>query len=300
MPRRKQSFFEDLIDVTAMFPWWIGVALAVGFYIGLHQVAVMEVAAPGGTKGMADFAGKQLYKTLATFFQYIFPAAFLGGAIVSVFARRKRNALHARVGAEGTRSVVEELSWQDFEQLVGEHFRRQGFSVMETGGGGADGGVDLVLTRGSDRYFVQCKQWRARQVGVATVRELYGVMAAKGAAGGYVVTSGVFTDEAKRFAEGREIELIEGEQLVEMIGAQSARNETTVAPHPNPRPVHGEREPSVDPGSKSGMTSLNTDVPSCPQCGSTMVLRTAHKGAQAGSSFWGCSSFPKCRGTRPA
>ena len=198
-----------------------------------------------------------------------------------------------------------------------------------SGEGGADGGVDIVLSRGSDRYFVQCEQWKARQVRVTTVRELYGVMAAQGAAGGYVVTSGVFTDEARRFAKGREIELIGGDRLVEMISAQFERGAAmgvgdarprldsrrhgndklpSVAPHPSPLPARGERKssadgahpPTLDPGSKSGVTTATGEVPACPQCGSPMVLRTARKGAQAGSSFWGCSTLPKCRGTRPA
>lgn len=34
---------------------------------------------------------------------------------------------------------------------------------------------------------------------------------------------------------------------------------------------------------------------SCPKCGSSMVLRTAKKGPSAGSQFWGCSGYPKCR-----
>ncbi len=33
----------------------------------------------------------------------------------------------------------------------------------------------------------------------------------------------------------------------------------------------------------------------CPKCGSSMVLRTAKKGANAGNQFWGCSEYPKCR-----
>jgi Restriction endonuclease len=49
---------------------------------------------------------------------------------------------------------------------------------------------------GAERFLVQCAQWRAFKVGVDVVRELYGVMAAKGAAGGFVVTSGKFTDDA--------------------------------------------------------------------------------------------------------
>jgi restriction system protein len=73
--------------------------------------------------------------------------------------------------------------------------------------------VDLILTQGTERFIVQCKQWRAQQVPVSIVRELYGVMAAQQAAGGYVVTSGRFTKDAIAFAEGRNIELIDGEVL---------------------------------------------------------------------------------------
>lgn len=33
----------------------------------------------------------------------------------------------------------------------------------------------------------------------------------------------------------------------------------------------------------------------CPRCGSSMVLRTAKRGSNAGNQFWGCSAYPKCR-----
>jgi hypothetical protein len=33
----------------------------------------------------------------------------------------------------------------------------------------------------------------------------------------------------------------------------------------------------------------------CPKCGSSMVLRTARRGASAGNQFWGCSAYPGCR-----
>lgn len=39
--------------------------------------------------------------------------------------------------------------------------------------------------------------------------------------------------------------------------------------------------------------------PSCPLCGSPMALRTAKKGAHAGSQFWGCAKYPACKGTKP-
>jgi len=34
----------------------------------------------------------------------------------------------------------------------------------------------------------------------------------------------------------------------------------------------------------------------CPKCGESMVLRETKKGVNQGKQFFGCSSFPKCRG----
>lgn len=39
-----------------------------------------------------------------------------------------------------------------------------------------------------------------------------------------------------------------------------------------------------------------SSAPVCPKCGAAMVKRTASQGANAGSEFWGCSRYPKCRG----
>lgn len=35
--------------------------------------------------------------------------------------------------------------------------------------------------------------------------------------------------------------------------------------------------------------------PTCPKCGSEMILRTAKRGANAGNQFWGCFNYPACR-----
>ena len=39
--------------------------------------------------------------------------------------------------------------------------------------------------------------------------------------------------------------------------------------------------------------------PTCPQCQSQMQVKTARRGRRVGSNFWGCTKFPRCRGTRP-
>jgi hypothetical protein len=38
----------------------------------------------------------------------------------------------------------------------------------------------------------------------------------------------------------------------------------------------------------------------CPLCSSSIKLRTARRGRNTGSQFWGCSRYPACGGTRQA
>jgi restriction system protein len=40
--------------------------------------------------------------------------------------------------------------------------------------------------------------------------------------------------------------------------------------------------------------------PSCPLCSSNMLRRDAKRGANAGKPFWGCTQYPRCKGTRVA
>ena len=149
--------------------------------------------------------------------QYVVPVLCLAAAVVSASQRRQRHDLVASVAQGRAPDVLDGMSWQEFELLVGEAFRLQGYEVAEIGGGGPDGGVDLVLRKDREKFLVQCKQWKAFKVGVQVVRELYGVMAAKGAAGGFVVTSGSFTEEAIAFASGRNVRLIDGPKLFGLI-----------------------------------------------------------------------------------
>ena len=224
MSKKRQSPFEDFVNLIALMPWWIGALLAVISFLILHNIAAIKVTGSLKPAEIGHFLVKQMWVTMALFGQLILPVAFLLGAVISAVKNRKRGMLLSNAAANPSAASLNDMSWGEFEMLVGEFFRRRGYSVDETGGSGPDGGVDLVLKKGSETFFVQCKQWRAYKVSVQTVRELYGVMAARGAAGGYVVTSGHFTDDAKEFASGRNIELIEGKTLHAMIQfARSAR-----------------------------------------------------------------------------
>jgi restriction system protein len=224
-----------------------------------------------------------VFASFASIGQYLVPLVGLVGAAMSLVRRKQRTTLIADVAQAQSANALDGMSWREFEMLVGEAYRLQGYRVTETGGGGADGGIDLALTKGSEKFLVQCKQWKAYKVGVDVVRELYGVMAAKGATGGFVVTSGRFTADAKAFAEGRNVQLVDGPKLFAMI-KQAKLSLTATA---------------QQPASKPTMAQSNTAIePNCPQCGSGMVKRTARKGGNAGGEFWGCSKYPTCKGVR--
>jgi restriction system protein len=291
---KRQGAVEDIVEIAAKLPWWVGVLLALVAFAVLHSVAAMEITAPNGVQGLGDFAVKQFIRTLAVIGQYSIPLALLVGAAMSAYGRRKRRGLHLRVSTSNEAGILDGMSWQEFEMLVGEAFRRKGFIVRETGGAGPDGGVDLVLSAGTEKYLVQCKQWRALKVPVTTVRELYGVMADKHASGGIVVTSGTFTKDAEEFAKGRNIELIDRAKLLQLI--QDARLSLGASRVLAPAPDAWSNPVAEAEGVARAMT------PAFPLCGSVMTQRIAKRGANAGKPFWGCSNFARsgCRGTLPS
>jgi restriction system protein len=286
--RKRSSFGEDLRDLVALMPWWVVLVLGVAAFFALHWLAQRPLPSAVAPAQVGSFMAQTYVRALAMAGQVVIPIICFAAAAVSAMRRRRQKLLYVSVTGNPAADALDGISWQEFEQLVAEGFRLQGYRVLETGGGGADGGVDLVVSKDGDKWLVQCKQWRAFKVGVTVVRELYGVMAAQGAAGGFVITSGKFTDEARAFAEGRNVRLMDGIKLRAML-----------------REVQAAQGKSAGPTTILGSSTFGPAVPSalvpaCPVCGRPMTRRIARKGAaQAGEAFWGCTGFPACRGTKP-
>jgi restriction system protein len=297
MARRRKSGGEALLDLVALLPWWMGLALAVLSYFLLHKLATQPIVANASAGAAALLGPGLILKPLAMVGQYIAPLICVLGAGISAARRHKRANLLERTVANPGADVLQGMSWQEFELMVGEGFRRRGYGVRELGGGGPDGGVDLVLTKLREKFFVQCKQWKAFKVGVTTVRELYGVMAAGGAAGGFVVTSGQFTQEATAFASGRNIELIDGPELLRLL--RDARASAADASGQTASDQRTRRKPPVRGASVSPLSPDASGAPGCPKCGKPMVRRVARRGAAPGKVFWGCTAYSDgCHGMR--
>lgn len=300
--RRKTSPAGDFIDLVSLMPWWAGVVLALVSYLVLDRLVQPSTVSLANPRDMGGMMMRSVLLGLATVGQYVLPVLLLVGAVMSAGNRRKRSRRVRGVAESDAANALDRMSWQEFELLVGEAFRLQGYAVTETGGGGADGGVDLVMRKGNDKFLVQCKQWKAFKVPVQSVRELYGVMTARGAAGGFVVTSGRFTEDAVAFASGGKLTLIDGPKLLSLIRQAQASldcREPATTPKRTPAiptstaPV---RRPDMAPSSAPAVNS----APSCPACSRGMLLRSAKRGPNAGGTFWGCSGYPACKGTRTA
>jgi restriction system protein len=178
--------------------------------------------------------------------------------------------------------TLEDITWENFELLVGEIFRRKGFEVEISSGLGADGGKDLTLRKDGEVRLVQCKFLSAgNKVSVMAMREFYGLVVAENAKRGIFVTTGVYSRDAQEFAEGKPIKLVDRAELEQLMG--SVR-------------LPGENLCNIQTWIDDFTAVAHVVDPDCPRCRRPMKLRRG----PTGRAFWGCSFFPRCRGKRDA
>lgn len=256
MARKGESILNLLVECT----WWVSV-LASGIAFVFVKFILPSI-------DFQNMVVNSFAKGLSSVAPFVALILLIPAPIAALNSWRKRRLLDSQKGLDSIRA----LGWREFEELVGEAYRRQGYTVIENTTAGPDEGIDLVLKKDGGLVLVQCKQWKSAKVGVNIVRELLGVMTAKRATSGILITSGVFTQEAKNFAADKPIDLVDGTQLLQLIG--QVQKERVISPESTPANL-------------------------CPKCGGEMVMRTAQRGPNPGQKFWGCSNFPRCRYTKP-
>jgi restriction system protein len=158
--RKNSSAFEDVVVIVSYFPWWVGVILAVVAYLLLQPYVHMEIPQIKGPGAAGAMATSSLTKMFATVGQYVLPILFLLGSAISFFKRKKREHLFEESAQARDAAALNDPSWQEFEMLVGEAFRRKGYAVRETGGGGADGGVDLAISKDNKTIWYSASNGR--------------------------------------------------------------------------------------------------------------------------------------------
>ncbi len=119
MPRRRN---EHLLVILAGMPWWVGLAFAVVTYVGVRWLLPSlwpnnPVLHPLGV------ALSHVAWLIALPFVVVAGLSALGSGY-------RRRLLDTQSDLESLKA----LSWQDFERLVGEAYRRRGYAVEEVGG----------------------------------------------------------------------------------------------------------------------------------------------------------------------
>lgn len=241
---------SSVVSIFLSIPWWVFVGLAIGAYQVCNKVLPVTDADNRWINSLLA-AGPDAAPFIAGFLLLFTPFAFIQG---------RRNMQHQY--KRQSLSAIKALHWRQFEQLVADLYRRQGYQVRE-GNSGADGGIDLTLYKGKKVVLVQCKQWNARKVGVSIVREMFGILAASDASHFVIVTSGEFTQQARDFAVGKHISLINGRQLVRLV-------------HEN----------------KASLSAC--EAPLCPRCKRPLSKRKGKRSRRKSAPLMRCSAYPKC------
>jgi restriction system protein len=196
----------NIIDFLAQIPWWISVALSATFYLLLKFVVpYFETQAS---------LVNEAHVSLGPVFAPVVALAFLAPVTFSFLKSTKRKKLHA---LKDEIQSIQQLSWHQFKDLVAEAYRQSGYTVMENSTFTSDPTVDLVMRKGANLYLVQCRYWQNQKLSIREVKNLFFHMHDKQASGVILLTTGKFTKQARHYAAGKPINLVDGIELVGLL-----------------------------------------------------------------------------------
>lgn len=203
---------------------------------------------------------------------------FLAGLVLLGFTtiNKSIDKKHIHKSADKAKSPQDllDISPAEFEKMVVELYSLNGYKAKRTGKIG-DHGVDVIVqTPKGENWVVQCKRWRGA-VGEPVVRDFFGAMHHEKADQGVLVTTGTFTLQAREWAKGKPLKLVDGSEfLTTWKKAKATKSNSFI---------------------KEQLSTQTKNELTCTKCGSPMVLRTATKGLNAGKQFYGCSRYPDCK-----
>lgn len=118
--------------------------------------------------------------------------------------------------------LLETMDGYQFQKLVANVFKRQGFLNVKVGPKGADMGIDITMKQKTGMnltvgFAVQCKHHPENVIGRPVVQKLHSaIVVSPNVDKGLVVTSGRFSEAAIKYAEKIGVDLIDGDKLIEL------------------------------------------------------------------------------------
>ena len=184
---------QSLFAILLRSPWWISLALAVGFALLARALLPAEYFVFGVMGG----------------FPFI---------VIAVMAAKRQWHLPSVKRVEQTQQAISALAWPGFATLLEKAWLAQGLAVQTHKGAGAD----FELREGAVGYcLASCRRWKAATVGVEPLRELSAAMERADVPDGLFISLGVVSDQAVRFAKDHRIRLLGLSELAVLLQKSS-------------------------------------------------------------------------------
>ena len=174
----------SLFAILSRSPWWVSLLIA-GALFAVMRVFLPDILAAATTLpfvGLAGYAGWRQWKE---------PSA----------ARIKE-----------TLDKLCSMRWAEFQTLLGDRFRRDGYEVAAP-----KNGADFELRKDGYTTLVSGKRWKVANAGIGPLRELADAIRSADAREGWFITAGTLSPSATTFAREQKIRVIEGAELAKLL-----------------------------------------------------------------------------------
>lgn len=136
-------------------------------------------------------------------------------------SRDNKNTNPTPTESDITLASLQRMDEYDFEQLVARAWERQGWTTEVTSGS-TDRGIDVIATKSTpfeQRQYIQAKRYKNNnKVGSGEIQRYSGLYARNESVDSVVVvTTSNFTKEAQTVAANRNVKLVNGERLQDII-----------------------------------------------------------------------------------
>ncbi|QPF76401.1 restriction endonuclease [Roseateles sp. DAIF2] len=184
----KNSLFAILLRSS----WWI--SLLIGLLLGLLSFALL----PEHLRVVGALSG----------FPFI---------VISLIAARRQWHLPSAARIEQTQQALATMAWPAFAALLEQAFRRDGYTLVPQGKGGADAAFDFELERQGRRMLVSARRWKSARTGLEALRALQGAREVRQADEALYIGLAALSDNARPYAAEQRITLWQAPELAHAL-----------------------------------------------------------------------------------
>lgn len=173
--------------------------------------------------------------------------------------------------------TLRSLEWKRFEDLLLSYIRILGYHARVTRRA-PDGSSEILVSNAAHTpvLVVHLRSWTVFRIGEQAMDDLRNAMAEQRVTAGAFFTAGIFTDEARSVGRRRGYDLVDGEELIARFHQLAPAQFCELLYH---------------------ATRGDYSTPSCPSCGTKMVLHAMPGTNTLADNFWHCRNHPTCRQT---